>query len=141
MTKADLMKIVSVFTLFFAFASAASGQQRSGFESVETDSAHRVVILDPGIALGRPILLFPSPLERDSLFVTPSFLMLGEIPAVAEPLIVGNFEQRVDLLSPLRLQMEKESGFRSLQAVLGTVELAGVGYLAYRHIKKYGFLR
>ena len=109
MTKADPVTIVRILVLFFAFVSVAPGQQRSEYQSVETDSAHRVVILDPGIALGRPILLIPPPLERDSL--------LG-----------GNFEQRVDLLSPL-------------QTVLGTVELAGVAYLAYRHIKKYGFLR
>jgi len=50
-------------------------------------------------------------------------------------------EQRVDLISPFCLQMESEARLRTLQTVLGAVQVGGVAYLAYRHIKKYGLFK
>jgi len=135
------MRIVGILLLSFTFTLAASGQQRSDLQSTDTASVRRIVIVDPGISLGRATLLLSPSFERDSLFIFPSFLHLKEDFPVGPPFVGGVFEERVDLLSPLRLQMGKESQLRSLQVVLGTVEIAGVAYLAYRHIKKYGFLR
>jgi hypothetical protein len=57
------------------------------------------------------------------------------------PCFGGVLEEKVDLILPLRLQMEKESRLRPLQSVLRTLQKAGAAYIAYRHITKYGLLK
>jgi hypothetical protein len=138
---ADLQRVMRIALLSSVCALAASGQEEADIRPAVTDSARRVVIVDPGISLGQPILLLPPSVGRDSLFVLPSFLFIGEDTTMPQPFLTTVLEKKVDLLSPLHLQMEKESRLRSLQTILGTVQIAGVVYLAYRHIKKYGFLR
>lgn len=44
-----------------------------------------------------------------------------------------------NILSPLYLQYMEESKFDPVRYVLKMAEFGAVGYLAYRHIKKYGF--
>ncbi len=43
-------------------------------------------------------------------------------------------------LSPLYDKYLEESKFNPVRYVLGMAQLGAVGYLAYRHIKKYGFI-
>ncbi len=43
-----------------------------------------------------------------------------------------------DMLQPLRLQYEREKKLSTLRYVLGMAQTGAVGYLLYRHIKKYG---
>jgi hypothetical protein len=43
-------------------------------------------------------------------------------------------------LSPLYNKYIEESKFNPVKYVLGIAQLSAVGYLAYRHIKKYGFI-
>jgi len=44
-------------------------------------------------------------------------------------------------LSPLEKQYLENSKFNPIRYALGMVQAGAVGYLAYRHIKKYGFLK
>lgn len=44
-------------------------------------------------------------------------------------------------LSPLYAQYIEDSKFNPIRYVLGMAQLSAVGYLAYKHIKKYGFLK
>ena len=44
-----------------------------------------------------------------------------------------------DMLQPLRLQYESEKKLSTLRYILGMAQTGTVGYLLYRHIKKYGF--
>lgn len=44
-------------------------------------------------------------------------------------------------LSPLEIQYLENSKFDPVKYVLGLAQLSAVGYLAYKHIKKYGFLK
>jgi len=46
-----------------------------------------------------------------------------------------------DMLNPLYQNYMQSQNLKFLRQVLGTVQLGAVGYLAYRHIKKYGFLK
>lgn len=46
-----------------------------------------------------------------------------------------------DLLLPLEQKYYKDFQLNPLTYVLGMVQAGAVGYLAYKHIKKYGFLR
>jgi hypothetical protein len=43
--------------------------------------------------------------------------------------------------SPLHQQFLKDSEFDMVRYVLGMAQLSAVAYMAYRHIKKYGFLK
>ncbi len=43
-------------------------------------------------------------------------------------------------LSPLYDKYLEESKFNPVRYILGMAQLGAVGYLAYRHIKKYGFI-
>jgi hypothetical protein len=44
-------------------------------------------------------------------------------------------------MSPLRLQWASQKNLSYFQMVLGAVETGAVGYMAYRHVKKYGLFR
>lgn len=43
-------------------------------------------------------------------------------------------------LSPLYNQYVEDSKFNPVRYVLGLAQLSAAGYIAYRHIKKYGFI-
>ena len=45
------------------------------------------------------------------------------------------------LLSPLERKYYEDSKFDPIRYVLGMAQVGAVGYLAYKHIKKYGFLK
>ncbi len=45
------------------------------------------------------------------------------------------------LLSPLERKYYEDSKFDPIKYVLGMAQVGAVGYLAYKHIKKYGFLK
>lgn len=44
-------------------------------------------------------------------------------------------------LSPLQKRYYEDSKFDPIKTILGAAQVGAVGYLAYRHIKKYGFLK
>ena len=50
-----------------------------------------------------------------------------------------NGEINTHFTSPLYQQYLKDSEFDMVRYILGTVQAGAVGYMAYRHIKKYGF--
>ena len=50
-----------------------------------------------------------------------------------------NGEMNLHLTSPLYQQYLKDSDFDMVRYVLGTIQTGVVAYMAYRHIKKYGF--
>jgi hypothetical protein len=50
-------------------------------------------------------------------------------------------EAKSFMLLPLSIKYKENSQFNSIKHVLGIAQAAAVGYMAYRHIKKYGFLK
>ncbi|GAB4287976.1 MAG: hypothetical protein Kow0098_05220 [Ignavibacteriaceae bacterium] len=50
-------------------------------------------------------------------------------------------EEGFYLTKPLFIQYENEEKLKTVKYILGMAQLSAVGYLAYKHIKKYGFLR
>ena len=51
----------------------------------------------------------------------------------------GSDEIKTHFTSPLYQQYLRDSEFDMVRYILGTAQAAAVGYMAYRHIKKYGF--
>lgn len=130
------MKRSGILILCVALFSSAPAQQRAGGDTAAV-STNRITIIDPGIALGKPVLLLPPSLQREVDALPPS-LFLGEDPSAPPPFLLGVTDQKADLTSPLRLQMAQEAKLRPLWMVLGTVEAGGAAYAAYRYIKKHG---
>lgn len=52
-----------------------------------------------------------------------------------------NTEFKPNFLSPLAQKYKQDSKFNPIKYVLGAAQVGAVGYLAYKHIKKYGFLK
>jgi hypothetical protein len=50
-------------------------------------------------------------------------------------------DSKIHYLSPLYKQYIEDSKFDAVRYVLGMAQVGAVGYLAYKHIKKYGFLK
>jgi len=53
--------------------------------------------------------------------------------------IYDRSEINTHFTSPLYQQYLKDSEFDMLRYILGTAQVSAVAYMAYRHIKKYGF--
>ena len=135
------MKNLSTLVLLVACTLAAAGQERLGVQATDTGSTRRIVILDPGITLGRPTILLPPPVEMASRLRLPSSSIFDVTPAFSSAFLGGVLDEKVDLTSPLRLQMKREADLQPFHTILGTIQAAGTAYIAYRHIKKYGFLK
>jgi len=52
-----------------------------------------------------------------------------------------NTEFSPHFLSPFQKQYLEDSKFDPIKSILGMAQVGAVGYLAYKHIKKYGFLK
>jgi hypothetical protein len=48
---------------------------------------------------------------------------------------------KTNLLNPLYQEFASTQSMKELKYILGMVQVGGVAYLAYQHIKKYGFLK
>ena len=46
-----------------------------------------------------------------------------------------------NFLAPLQKKYYEDSKFDPIRSILGMAQVGAVGYLAYKHIKKYGFLK
>ena len=122
------MKSIGILALFATITFVASAQQRSDGDTVAA-TVSRITIIDPGISLGKPILLLPPSLQGELAAFPPS-PFLADDPTAAPPFLQGVTGQKVDLTSPLRLQMAREAKLRPLWMVLGTVEAGGAAYAA-----------
>lgn len=126
------MRILGTIIVVFVCTFGASAQDRFDY---------RIVIVDPGISLGRPTLLLPQSIATESKFRFPSFPVVSQDLRLRSPFVGGIPEDKVDLTLPLRLQMEKQARLNALQSLLRSVQKLGAGYIAYRHIRKYGLLK
>ncbi len=50
-------------------------------------------------------------------------------------------ETKSFMLSPLYIRYRDDSKFNSVRYILGMAQTAAVGYMAYVHLKKYGFIK
>ena len=129
--------LIGLSILCVTFPLCADAQVRPGAAYSDTARVNGIVLLDPGISLGRAVFLFPASGVSnlpfgDTFNPSPS---LGWGPA--GPFVGGLVEPRADLMSPLRLQVARDK-LSPFQTALGAVQLGAVGYMAYRHVKKYG---
>jgi hypothetical protein len=131
------MKSARLILLCSTISVLAFGQQNSGAHR-DTSAHGQILLLDPGLSTGRPVLLLPPELQEDAGPVIPPTLIPSALPNTPPPFLLGAVELKADLTSPFRLQMAREEEMRPWVTVLGAISAGGAMYEAYRYIKKYG---
>lgn len=127
------------FFLLTLYAIPVVAQHDAAAIRGDTVTTARVVVIDPGVSLGRPLILLPPLLEGSLMLRVPASLQPGRPASLMDPWYVAPVVPKADLLSPLRLQQQRDEEMKTLRMILGTVQLGGVAYIAYRHVTKYGF--
>ena len=134
------------FILLILLCTVVQAQEKTR-QNADTTSA----ILNPGSVTEPNNKLDPFSSYEKKLFIPPSSafsfdkssimlrtrLQLGEM--IIEDPIKTNF--RLSILNPLHEKYVESQSMKELKYILGAVQAGAVGYLAYQHLKKYGFLK
>lgn len=149
-TKILTMKTIHAYRLSFAllilFNAVILAQEKDSRQNADTTGT----IPNSGSAAELNYKL-NLPFSGKSFFIPPSsallsdstsimlrtHLLLGEI--ISEDPIKTNF--RSSILNPLHQQYVESQSMKELKYILGMIQTGAVGYLAYQHLKKYGFLK
>lgn len=106
----------------------------------DTMATGHIQLADPGMGPGGATFIIPPQLEPIHAFSSPTFFFEG-VPAVGgmgrSPL---GFEVKQDLLAPLRAQWAREAQTSTFRTILGSIQLAGVAYLAARQLTGAGIM-
>jgi hypothetical protein len=133
------MRNVGILFILLACAHIAAGQERLSLQPADTGSTTLNILTGEEIPRGHRTLFGPSFPGGRLTYGLPPLVFVSRYPTMISPLLGGTFQQKVDLVSPFRLQMERESRLGPFETMLISAEAAGAAYIAYRHIKKYGF--
>lgn len=129
--------IAVLLTLTVLCVSVAS---RSSAQNAQADSTvtPRIIFVEPGMAPGSTLILLPPQLEQPLPFSSPTFFFKDFISSSASLDFGRALEVRPDLLAPLRAQWEREAKLGAFRTILGSIQIGGVAYLAYRQLAKSG---
>lgn len=119
---------------FFALTLVLRGQERTSLllqdssANISQQFDSRLLFFNPTLTISRSL----DPIQETFTVSLPkSFVFSMQFNSWTYP-------EKIDLDSPLRLQLAKQNEYGTMRVVLGTVQLGGVAYIAYRHLKKYG---
>jgi hypothetical protein len=122
--------------MVLAVAVQARAQQRE----LDTTRAMHIELLEPGLDSGGAVFSIPLHLTTRPTFTSPTFFLEG-VPAAGESGIPGRgFEVKQDLLAPLRVQWAREAETRTFRTIMGSVQFAGVAFLAARQLAGAGIM-
>jgi hypothetical protein len=139
-------KIIKIFLILTASAFMCYSQ---------TDSTNHISISDP-----LKINLNQNPINKMQIMIA-DFDLYRELNSLKQNITINGDPQTVwlrtsmvisntenpdhkfepNLLLPLERKYNQDSKFDAIKYVLGMAQVGAVGYLAYKHIKKYGFLK
>ena len=129
-----MIKIFYITILLCISMITASGQEQKHTQPQDT-SLNRLRNIDSEFLFDKPSVLFHPLLRATPVYypglLQPSFTLSMQPFSWKSP-------EKVDLVSSWKSVLTKQEELRTLRTILGTVQLGGVAYLAYRHIKKYG---
>lgn len=131
------MKIAGAMFLVVILAAVATAQEIKTIQSPDTLVLKRLVFSGPKNSLGCPSLLPPTRLSDATITRDFPTSFLG-YALLSEPPVP---QKRADLSWQMGLSWKNEDPLGSVRMMLGAVEAGGAAYLAYRHIRKYGFLK
>ena len=142
MTKKYFSFLILVFVISAAYDSFSQQEE----ELFSRDSVYRFQGIIPPVEFQYNLNeIFSKPISNqipeDILFDdNPSTIWLRtELLISNNSAQSGNGEITTHFTSPLYQQYLKDSEFDMFRYILGVAQASAVGYMAYRHIKKYGF--
>jgi len=80
--------------------------------------------------------------QTSNLFNEPSMIMLRttmQLGLKSEDFFRSDI--KLNVLNPLSQEYSAAQSMKPWEDILGTVQVGALGYLAYEHLKKYGFLK
>lgn len=144
MTRIHAYKFILVVLMFFSAAVCA--QQKNSSEKADTihtnpDSSqtieHNNVLNTFSFTKNFSISsLNDMPLDKTSIMLQ---TRLRLVEMISEDPIKTNFKSSI--LNPLHQAFVESQSMKELKYILGMVQAGAVGYMAYQHLKKYGFLK
>lgn len=143
------MKSFIIFCWIVLLASEIFSQQENNSSTTSNDSTYKFLGINPQLNLPDQVfeldLQFKLWQEQSSMLTegNKSNLWLRTELALSAP---GGFSENDlitagDFSAPLYEQYQENQKFSPLFYVLGVAQTAAVGYMAYQHIKKYGFFK
>ena len=130
----------TVCLLLSALLVVAGARPQTSGEKVQHagKDTSRIILVEPGMSPGSALFLLPPHLEQPLLFESPT-TFFGQLSPSTSAWDPGRpLEIRPDLLAPLRLQWQREAELGTFRAILGSIQLGGAAYMAYRHFAKSG---
>jgi hypothetical protein len=124
------MNKLRIFQVLLLCAPLLRGQASLPAAPPDSGRRDRIFLEDPGIATGKPTFFIPPRFINDLTIVLPSYVDDAGYPGASR----FSVDPKLDLLSPLRLQRERDSG--TLRSILGSIQFVGVAFLAVRSLQK-----
>jgi hypothetical protein len=118
----------------FASFFAVNGQEQKNVQQQDT-SKKKPQFYNFELFLAPPMILPPQSYggtqETFSDFLHQSL-------SVPMPPFSWTFKTNIDLETSWKQELSKQEEYRTLRTILGSVEMGGVAYLTYLHLKRYG---
>jgi hypothetical protein len=128
------MKSIGLLLLTFATFLAVNGQEQKKVQQQDT-SKKMPQFYNFELFLTQPTVLPPQsyggPQESFSDFLHQSL-------SVPMPPLSWTFKTNIDLKTSWKQELAKQEEYRTWRSILGSIEMGGVAYLTYLHLKKYG---
>lgn len=129
-----MMKFILIFFFSFVVTFSICGQ---GLQQISQEDSTRVIpqINSTQLFFSSPILSLPFAFDTVADYYPESLhLKFGSSLNALHSII----EQNLDVSEIWKIGKLREDELKTLRSILGSVQLGGVAYLAYKHIKKYG---
>ncbi|MGD1043912.1 MAG: hypothetical protein ABR936_01155 [Bacteroidota bacterium] len=127
-------KLSGIIFLIFTFIHPANGQEQKSVQQQDT-SIKRSRFYDPELFLVKPALIIPHSYGDTQVNFSD---FLHQSLTVPMPPFSWTYKTKIDLQSAWKQELTKQEEYRTLRTILGSIEMGGVAYLAYLHLKKYG---
>lgn len=140
--KSNLSIPLTLYILFYI--GSVFSQQSENYLNIKTDSTFRFQGIIPPVEFQYNLSeIFSKPISNQ----VPEDVLFDDNPSTAwlrTNLLISNPTGEIDEInthftSTLYQKYLQDSEFDMVRYVLGAVQAGAVGYMAYRHIKKYGF--
>jgi hypothetical protein len=127
-------KPTGILILAFAFILTASGQELNTVLPQDS-SKKRPQLFNLELSLTQMELL-----PAQSIGITQQSFsdFVHQSLTVPMPPFSWTFKSKIDLESAWKQELAKQDEYKTLRTILGSVEMGGVAYLTYLHLKKYG---
>jgi len=135
------MKLLSILAIFIILPNHLSAQPEDIFIPSLPDTVLRYQGINPIMSYYYDDYNFTISESEQLIEGSLSTLQLRTELALSYPtaFITGSTEASSHLMLPFYNQYLEDSKIDPFRYVLGLAQTAAVGYMAYRHIKKYGF--